>query len=143
MDIQIEIEFSRDGLGSALGAAITYMGVRTLARMVNAVLPTSAVVSLIGAVLWLAAALWLFFVITWQRDDNWLAAGIIIGLSLLCGGLVADFVTGLVTTASITQTVMGTASAAVGLLLRTLVLIPLSGGCVLGARWLTRELSQA
>jgi hypothetical protein len=141
--MDIEIEFSRAGLSSALMTAVGYGGVRTLAKLVTAIVPTSAVLALIASLMWLAAALYVFFVVTWQRDDNWLAAGLIIGLTLLCGGVVADLLAQLVTTASLTQTLIGTANYSVGLLLRTILLVPLSGGCVFGARWLTTELGQA
>jgi len=140
--MDIEIEFSHAGFSSAFTTAIGYAGVRTLAKLIPALVPMSALVSFLGALIWLAAALYLFFVVTWQRDDSWLAAGLIIGLTLLVGGVAADLVTQ-VLTAPLTQALSGTANASFGLLLRTIVLIPLSGGCVWGARWLTTELSQA
>jgi len=141
--MDIEIEFSSAGIASALVTAVGYAGVRTLAKLITAIVPQSAVLALLAALMWLAAALYVFFVMTWQRDDSWLAAGLVIGLTLLCGGVIADLIAELVTTASLTQALMGTASAALGLLVRTLLLVPLSGGCVFGARWLTRELGQA
>jgi len=140
--MDIEIEFSHAGFSSAFTTALGYAGVRTLAKLIPALVPMSALVSFLGALIWLAAALYLFFVVTWQRDDSWLAAGLIIGLTLLVGGVAADLVTQ-VLTAPLTQALSGTANASFGLLLRTIVLIPLSGGCVWGARWLTTELSQA
>ena len=140
--MDIEIEFSHAGFSSAFTTALGYAGVRTLAKLIPALVPMSALVSFLGALIWLAAALYLFFVVTWQRDDSWLAAGLIIGLTLLVGGVAADLVTQ-VLTAPLTQALSGTANASFGLMLRTIVLIPLSGGCVWGARWLTTELSQA
>jgi len=140
MDVNIELDFSPAGLRSAIGAAVTYGAVRTFARLLTAVLPTSAIVALLSALLWLAAAVWLFIVVTWQRDDNWLAAGLIIGVSLFMGGLVAGFLSSLIDTTSLSSAVVATTMAFLGLLIKSIILVPLSGGCVFGARWLTGEL---
>ena len=140
MALQIQFQFSDAGLGSAFAAGLTYTAVRTLARVVTAVVPTSALLALLGALIWLAAALWLFFVVTWQRDDSWLAAGAIMGASLLCGGLAADFLSSGFDTGSISQAVLSTGAASLGLLFRAALLVPLAGGFVFGARWLTTEL---
>ena len=142
MDIQFQLQFSDEGLGSALVAAVAYTVIRILAKLLTALGPTSAILALLGALMWLGAALYLFIVLTWQRDDNWLAAGILMGVSLLLGAVIADFVTSVVDTSSVSAAALATGSAAVGLLLRTLVIVPLSGGLTAGARWLTGELGR-
>ena len=140
MDIQLQLQFSDEGLGSALVAALAYTVIRILAKLVTALAPTSAILALLGALMWLGAALYLFIVLTWQRDDNWLAAGMLMGVSLLFGAVIADFVSNVVDTSSVSAAALATGSAAVGLVLRTLVIVPLSGGLAAGARWLTGEL---
>lgn len=140
MDIQFQLQFSDEGLGSALVAAVAYTVIRILAKLLTALAPTSAILALFGALMWLGAALYLFVVLTWQRDDSWLAAGMLMGVSLLLGAVIADFVTSVVDTSSVNAAALATGSAAVGLVLRTLVIVPLSGGLTAGARWLTGEL---
>ena len=140
MDIQFQVQFSDEGLGSALVAAVAYTVIRILAKLLTAFMPTSVVLALLGALMWLGAALYLFVVVTWQRDDNWLAAGLLVGVSLLIGALIADFVASVVDTSSVSGAALATSSAVVGLLLRTAVIVPLSGGLTAGARWLTDEL---
>lgn len=138
----MQFKFSDEGLGSALVAAGAYTVIRVFSKILTALAPTSAILGLLGALMWLGAALYLFVVITWQRDDNWLAAGILMGVSLLVGALVADFISGVVDTSSVTGAVLATTSASVGLVLRTLIIVPLSGGLTAGARWLTSELER-
>lgn len=140
MDIQFQFQFSEEGIGTALLGAVAYTVIRILAKLVTALAPTSAILALLGALMWLGAALYLFVIITWQRDDSWLAAGVLMGLSLLFGAVIADFVSGIVDTSSISAASLATMNAAVGLLLRTILLVPLSGGLTAGARWLTSEL---
>jgi ABC-type multidrug transport system permease subunit len=140
MPVDIQVEFSEAGLRSATSAALFYAGVRTFARLLTTLVPQSAIVALVAALLWLAAAAWLFVVVTWQRDDNWLAAGLVIGVSLLTGGLVSDFLSALIDTSSLVTAVVATAVAFLGLFVKSVVLVPLSGGFVFGARWLTSEI---
>ena len=140
MDIKLQVQFSDEGLGSALLAAVAYTVIRILAKLITALAPTSAMLALLGALMWLAAAFYLFVVVTWQRDDNWLAAGLLMGLSLLIGALIADFIAGVVDMSSVSAAALATTNALIGLVLRALILVPLSGGLTAGARWLTSEL---
>ncbi|HEY7234118.1 MAG TPA: hypothetical protein VH539_08200 [Gemmatimonadaceae bacterium] len=141
--MEIQVQFARLGAKSALGPALAYTGVRAFSRLLTALVPTSGLLALLGALLWFASVLYLFVFITWQRDDNWLAAGIIIGSTLFGGGLFADLIVRLYDTGSPTQAVLSTATNSLGLVLRTIALVPLSGGCVAGARWLTTEIRGA
>lgn len=142
MDIQVQFQFSDEGLGSAVVAAGAYAVIRTVSKLLTAFAPTSAILGLFGALMWLGAALYLFIVITWQRDDNWLAAGFIVALSLFVGALVADFIAGIVDTSSVSGAALATTSASIGLIIRTLIIVPVSGGLTAGARWLTTELGR-
>ena len=141
MDFQIK--FAREGAASAMRPALAYVALRVFAKLLTALVPTSAVLALLGALIWLAAAIFLFFAVTWHRDDNWLGAGLIFGVSLLCGGLLADFCSRFVETWSLGEASMALMSALIGLLIRTIVLVPLSGGFVFGARWLTTEIRRS
>jgi len=138
--MDIEIQFSRDGVGTMVVPGLAYAGVRTLSKLLPSLVPTSVTLAMLGAILWLAAALYLFFIVTWQRDDNWLAAGLILGACMFAGALSSDFIVGLLDTNSLSGAVLSTVGSLVGLLVRTLVLILASGGLVWGARWLTSEL---
>jgi hypothetical protein len=144
MDRPKELRVQFDGAGaSALRAALAYAGVRTVARLLTALAPMSALTALLTTLLWLAAALYVVGMVTWQREDNWLGAGIIIGLTLLCGGLVAELIGRIVQTGTLEDAILAVAGSMVTLLVRTLLLIPLSGGFVAGVRWLTHELRRS
>ena len=141
--MEIRIQFSPEGVASAVFPALAYAGMRTLTRVLTAIVPTSALLALLASLLWLGAALYLFVVVTWNRDDNWLAAGIIIGSSLLCGGLAADFIVQMIATGSLGQAALAAADASIGLLVRTIILVPVSGGFVAGARWIAAEIRRS
>jgi hypothetical protein len=128
----------RAGAASPLVPAVTYGGILAVATLLIALAPENAAVALLAFLAWLAAALFLFVVVTWYRDDDWLAAGFLIGLSLLLGGLAADLVTRTVQTRSLGEAVFSSASASMALLVRALILVPVCGGVVAGARWITR-----
>jgi len=141
--MEIQLQFARLGAKSAIGPALAYAGVRAFSRLLTAFVPTSSLFALLGALLWFASVLYLFVFITWQRDDNWVAAGIIIAGTLFAGGLFADLLVRLYDTGSPITAAVSTATNSLGLVLRTIVLVPLSGGCVAGARWLTTEIRGA
>ena len=141
--MELQVQFARLGAKSAIGPALAYAGVRAFSRLLTAFVPTSSLFALLGALLWFASVLYLFVFITWQRDDNWVAAGIIIGGTLFAGGLFADLLVRLYDTGSPINAVVSTVTNSLGLVLRTIVLVPLSGGCVAGARWLTTEIRGA
>lgn len=136
---EIRVQFAGAGAASAVVPALAYAAVRTLAKLLTALAPMSGLVALAMTLVWLASALYVFAVITWQRDDNWLAAGIIIALTLFCGGLIADLVARVAQTEQMGSALLATLEMSIGLLVRSIILAPLSGGFVFGARWLTSE----
>src|ERR1051325_7735270 len=89
--IELRIEIDDEG-PSALAPAIAYAAIRTLAKLLTQLAPMSAFTALITTLFWLAAAIYLFVVLTWMRDDNWLGGGLIIGATLFCGGTIAELV---------------------------------------------------
>jgi hypothetical protein len=137
--IPFRVEFDANGGRSALFPVVGYCAVRALAKLMSALAPMGAIVSLVSALIWLAAAVYLFVVITWYRDDNWLGAGVIIASTFFVGGLVGDTIVRVVQTASVGDALYAIASMMLVMLIRAVVLVPLSGGFVAGARWLTAE----
>lgn len=123
--------------------AAVYTMVRTVAKLLTTLAPMSATAAFLTSLLWLVAAIYVVGVVIWLRDDNWLGAGLIIAATIFCGGVVADLAGRLVMPADIGAALLGAASNAVTLLIRALILMPLAGGVVAGARWLTNELKRS
>lgn len=130
----------RAGSASPLVPALTYGGVLTVANLLLGLAPNNVVVVLLSLLAWVAAALFLFVVVTWYRDDDWLAAGFLLGLSVVLGGLVAEVIARVVATGSLGEAVFVAASASMALLVRAVIFVPLCGGVVTVARWTTRAI---
>ena len=137
--LEPRIEFDYEG-PSALVPAVGYAAVRTLAKLLTQLAPMSAFTALLTTLFWLAAAIYVFGVVTWKRDDNWLGAGLIIAGTLFTGGALAEIIGHVVQGGAFGDTMVATGAALVALFIRSLVLAPLSGLFVFGARWLTEEL---
>ena len=137
--LELRIEFDYEG-PSALAPAVAYAAVRTLAKLLTQLAPMSALTALLTTLFWLAAAIYVFGVVTWKRDDNWLGGGIIVAGTLFIGGALAEIIGHVVQPGALGEAMLTTGSALVGLLIRSLFLAPLSGLFVFGARWLTEEL---
>src|SRR5579884_3109255 len=82
----VRVEFASDGATSMFIPVVIYTAVRVVAKLATALLWMSAGMAFLTTVVWLVAAIYLFVVVTWQRDDNWLAAGILIAATFLGGG---------------------------------------------------------
>ena len=67
-----------------------------------------------------------------------LAAGFLLGLSLVIGALVADMIARAIEVRSLGEAVFAAAGASMALLVRAIILVPVCGGIVAAARWLTR-----
>ena len=130
----------RAGAASPLVPALTYGGVLCLANLGLGLAPGSVAVALLALAAWVAAALFLFVVVTWFRDDDWLSAGFLVGLSVMLGALVADVVARVIATGSLGEAVFAAASASMALLLRAIIFVPVCGGAVAAARWVTRTI---
>src|SRR5579872_5967086 len=138
--LDFRIEFDGPDAASALLPAVVYTMVRTVAKLLTTLAPMSASAAFLTSLLWLVAAVYVFGIVTWFRDDSWLAAGMIIALTVFLGGVVADLAGRLVMPAGIVAALMGAATTTMTLFIRALILMPLAGGVVAGARWLTDEL---
>jgi hypothetical protein len=128
----------RAGSASPLVPALTYGGVLSVANLLLGLAPNNVVVALLSLLAWVAAGLFLFVVVTWYRDDDWLAAGFLLGLSVVLGALVADVIARVVATGSVGEAVFVGASASMALLVRAVIFVPVCGGVVTVARWATR-----
>jgi len=137
--LEPKIEFDYEG-PSAMVPLVGYAAVRTLAKLLTQLAPMSAFTALLTTLFWLAAAIYVFGVVTWKRDDNWLGGGIIVAGTLFIGGALAEIVGHVVQPGAIGEAVVATGSALVALFIRSLILAPLSGLFIFGARWLTEEL---
>jgi hypothetical protein len=140
--IELRVVFDEEG-ASALRPAVAYAAVRTLAKLLTQLMPMSAFTALLTTLFWLAAAIYVFGVVTWQRDDNWLGAGIIVAATLFCGGAIAELVGRVVQPGTFGETMIATGNGLVALLVRTLILLPIAGLFVFGARWLTHEIRRS
>lgn len=139
----IRVEFASDGATSLFMPVVVYAVVRIVAKLVTALFWMSAGTAFLTTMVWLAAAIYLFAVVTWQRDDNWLAAGILVAATFLGAGLVADLLRLVIAPGSFNDVALGMASSLVQMLIRGLLLVPLVGSLVAGARWVTGELVAA
>src|SRR5436189_6194747 len=101
----------RVGAASPLVPALTYAGVLSVANTVTALVPGSLLIGVIGLLAWLTALLFLFVVVTWFRDDDWLSAGFLLGLTILVGGLAADVVARTVATHELADAVFSSPAA--------------------------------
>ena len=128
----------RAGAASPLVPGVTYGGVLAVVNVALGLAPHNIALALLGLFAWLAAGVFLFVVVTWYRDDDWLAAGFLLGLSVVIGSLVADMIARVIEVHSIGEAVFAAAGASMALLVRAVILVPVCGGIVAAARWLTR-----
>jgi hypothetical protein len=140
---KVRVEFASDDAAPVMVPAFAYIAVRVVARVLTAIVPMSAMMALVTTLLWFAAALFLFIIVTWQRDDNWLAAGMLIGATFLGGGVLAETVGRVLAPGTFVDAMLAVGGASLQMLLRALLLVPVAGGFVAGARWLTTEVSRS
>jgi len=136
----LRVEFASEGATSLFIPVVIYTAVRLVAKLATALLWMSAAMAFLATIVWLVAAVYLFVVVTWQRDDNWLAAGILIAATFLGGGITAEIFRLLVAPAAFIDVVLAIASSFLQMFIRSLLLVPLAGSLVAGARWVTGEI---
>jgi hypothetical protein len=123
---------------SPMVPALGYTAVLTLVNVAAGLAPKNVLVALMGFLVWLVAVVLLFVIVTWYRDDDWLAAGFLLGLTLILGAIVADIIGKTVLTHSVADAMFAAAGAPLAVFVRALITVPLCGGVVALARWLTR-----
>jgi hypothetical protein len=141
--VDFRIQLDGPEAASVLLPAAVYTMVRTVAKLLTTLAPMSATAAFLTSLLWLVAAIYVVGVVIWLRDDNWLGAGLIIAATIFCGGVVADLAGRLVMPAGLSAALVGAATNTVTLLVRALILMPIAGAIVAGARWLTDELKRS
>lgn len=91
----------------------------------------------LGRILLGAAQLALYIVVTWYRDDDALAAGVLLALTLIIGGLGATVLVGIVLDRSLTAAIALVTFSPLALIFQAIFLIPLSAAIV----WIARKVS--
>ena len=130
----------RLGAASPLAPALVYASAALAGSLALRFGPDRPAVRGAALVFWGAAGLLLFVVVTWYRDDDWLAAGFLLALTLLLGGWAADVIAEGVAARSIGGAVFAAAGAGLRVLARAVVTVPAAGGVVALARWVSRRL---
>ena len=132
-------QLRRLGAGSPLTPALAYTAVVVVANLLaspldHTVHPARALLAL----LMLAAAwVFLFVIITWYRDDDWLAAGFLLVVTLMLGAFVADSVVEIVRDRSVGATLLKVPGMLLAFVVRTVIGAPIAGGIITLARRLT------
>jgi hypothetical protein len=119
----------RGRAASPLLLAVPVGIVLTFANLLPAFSRSSALLALLAVLIWFAAAIALFITVTWLRNDEWWMAGCIVGLTPVVARLVAEVIA--------RGDFFSSTAPTIGLLVRAAVAVPLCGGVVFGARWLT------
>lgn len=141
--VDFRIQLDGPEAASALLPATVYIMVRTVAKLLTTLAPMSATAAFLTSLLWLVAAVYVVGVVIWFRDDNWLGAGMVIAGTIFFGGVVADLAGRLVVPAGFSAALVGAAENTATLFVRALILMPVAGAIVAGARWLTEELKRS
>jgi hypothetical protein len=133
MEIEQLIERARSTPPFSLAAPM--WGVLTAANLLPALGPHSALLALFGVLIWFATAVAVFVLVTWLRKDEWFMAGFILGIPPVLARLASDLLT--------RSDLFATAGPMTNLLVRVVIAVPLCGGVVFGARWLTDVIGAA
>ena len=127
--------FDRARSRSPIAFALPMGVAMVLANLLPSLAPGSALLALLATLIWFPVALTAFILVTWFRDDQWLAAGFIVGLTPVVARLVSDLIT--------RNDLFTTTGPSLGLVTRAVIAVPLCGGLVFGARWLTERITDA
>ena len=133
----------RLGDASPLAPAGGYVGAAILANVGITLLPEQPVVVVLALLLLLVAGVLLFIVVTWYRDDDWLAAGFLLAVTVMLGAWIADAVAEAVSQGSIAAVVFAAPGAMLAFVVRSVVSVPVAGGIITLARWVTRRRRRA
>ena len=124
---------------SPLVPALTYTATVWLANVFATFAPQAIALNAFTILLWLATGLLFLVLVVWFRDDDWLAAGFLLGLTLLLSSWTADVVTQIITHRSLVPALFAAPGMLFGVFLRGLVSVPALGGLVAFLRWVTRH----
>jgi len=133
----------RLGSMSPLVPALSYTATAWLANVVATVAPTHHGLVVLAVLVWLAAALVCLIVVVWFRDDDWLAAGFLLGMTLLLSSWTANVLAQVIMQRSVAPALFSAPGMLLGVILRGVVGVPLLGGLVALLRWLTQVIRGA
>jgi hypothetical protein len=102
--------------------------------------PDNMAVSVILSSLWLVANLLLWIVVIWFRDDDWMMGAVLIVLATFVTNMVGQLFVAAIVNRSVSVVVGLVMTATFVLLIRLIVGIPIAGGIILVARWLTNKI---
>jgi len=124
---------------SPLVPALGYTAAVWFASLVGTLAAQTWVLLLAALGLWVAARLLLFIVVIWFRDDDWLAAGFLLAMTLLLSAWTGDLLAVVVKERSLGPAVLAAPGILLGVVLRTVLGVPIMGGLVASLRWLTHR----
>ena len=119
--------------------ALTYFVVLILTDLATWLTPGLAIVRVLAVILWLLTALLVVITETWYRDDNWLAAGFLLGMTMLLSAWIAFVLFRTLVTGALVDALVWSVAAPLTLLLRAVLVVPLWGAAVVIARRISRS----
>ena len=131
--------FERLGAASPLVPALGYAAVAGLANLVTTVAPEEPLLLVAALLAWAAAGVTFLIVVIWFRDDDWLAAGFLISVTLLVSAWIGNIAAEVVRLQSVAPVIVGAPAMVLGVMLRGAIGIPIFGGIVALLRRLTRK----
>ena len=135
--MSLKQSFVEAGQLSPLATAGIYAGISVGLNLLTLLAPTSVLLAFIMLLLWAAASVVFFIVVTWFRDEDWLASGFLLGVPLILSVFIANAVAQAVAEGSVAPLVGAAPSAFLSVIVRGIILIPLAGGAVAAGRWFT------
>lgn len=128
----------RIAAASPLLPALLYTATAWLANLVATLAPNSVALLLPAILLWAIVGVMFVVVVTWFRTDDWLAAGFLLGLTLILSGWTANLLAEAVTQRSIVPVIFGAPAMVLGVVVRAVISVPVLGGGVALLRWIGR-----
>ena len=138
---EIRTLLQRLGAVSPLALWAAYAGSITVLKMVAEILPPTPIGSTLLALLSLMLIGLLFTTVTWFRNDDWLAAGVLMSLVFYATFAIQALIF-VLSEGGIGPAAIWSAVSAGGAILYAIIFAPLAGGLVALARWLTRASSR-
>jgi hypothetical protein len=133
----------RIAVRSPLLPALIYTAAAWLANIAATFAPANLALVALTALVWLTVALLFLTIVVWFRDDDWLAAGFLLGVTLLLSSWTADVLVEVIRQRSVVPALFAAPGILFGLVVRGIISVPVLGGIVALLRWLTRLIRPA
>jgi hypothetical protein len=127
----------RLGNASPMITAGLYTAVAVLIALIHRFWSTNVALALVAFAAGIVAFIGLFIVVTWYRDDDWLAAGFLFALTVYLGNMFAEMLVAVIASRNLGAAVFQAGTASMGTLLRAAITVPISGGIITLARKLS------